>query len=136
MLWFANDTERKRKLPNETVERNRKHVTSELTLQRHQCDLCTDDIMKPLSVINEMHATKRLWQSNKSRESLLRAVDKAIDKDVAASSRVVASVCGCPVALLPLLLDACCLLGTVWRSLILIRDLGNLGLDRQDVRRK
>ena len=36
--------------------------------------------MKPLSIVNEMHASKKLWQSNKSRESLLQEMDKSISK--------------------------------------------------------
>ena len=74
--------------------------------------------MKPLSVLNKMHASKKLRQSNRSRESLLKALDKAISKDLPDSiivvASLVASVCGHVVAPLPLLLDACCLLDTVF----------------------
>ena len=54
--------------------------------------------MKPLSMLNEMHASKKLWQSNKSRETMLRTMDKEIAKDRPDSGSVVGPW--------PLLLDA------------------------------
>ena len=48
--------------------------------QRHQLNILTEEVLKPHNVTNPVHASKKLWQSNISREKLLKTVDRLLDK--------------------------------------------------------
>ena len=48
--------------------------------QRHQLNIVTEEVLKPHNVANPLHASKKLWQSNLSREKLLSTIDKLIDQ--------------------------------------------------------
>ena len=48
--------------------------------RRHQLNIISEEILKPHDVTNPLHASKKLWQSNISREKLLTTIDRMIVK--------------------------------------------------------